>query len=491
MAIAVCRALGGTSSAWAGRCVPYDDIDFERRDHVPGPGWPIDHSEVRQWYGKAAEYLLCGSDEFSSMPKNLPAKDSDFTAGFLERWASEPRLGRIYTDRLERSDSITLCLNCTAVGLCISENGLLVEGVEVMSPGGRAKVKALQTVMAAGGVESTRLLLAEQRRRPRHFGGSDGALGRYYMGHLSGKIAEIAFVSAAAASDLDFKLTGSVYTRRRLMLTRAAQMSGRLLNASFWPDNSPFHDFRHQSAVLSAVFLALATPVVGRRLVPEAIRLAHIGSKPYLVGKHLRNVLLGAHTGARDISRILRDRYLRSPRKPGFLVKNPSARYALHYHAEQEPNSQSRIALTSQHDQFGLPRVSIDLRFTAFDAESVVRSHAVLDAALRRTGAGKLEYWYPREDLTARVSEQASDGFHQTGSTRMGSNPAESVVDADLKVHGTENLYVASSSVFPTSGQANSTFLAVALAVRLAHRLRSKRPSATAIHAPAQSDTVR
>lgn len=63
---------------------------------------------------------------------------------------------------------------------------------------------------------------------------------------------------------------------------------------------------------------------------------------------------------------------------------------------------------------------------------------------------------------------QAADGFHQIGGARMGDDPATTVVDADARVHGVDNLFVASSALFATSGQANPTFLAVALAHRLA-----------------------
>jgi choline dehydrogenase-like flavoprotein len=130
--------------------------------------------------------------------------------------------------------------------------------------------------------------------------------------------------------------------------------------------------------------------------------------------------------------------------------------------------------LNGETDRFGLPRVAIDLRYTQGDVDRVIGSHEVLDSALRANAAGHLEYWYPKDQLPVRVSAQASDGFHQVGTTRMGRNRNDSVVDTNLKIHDVDNLYVASSSVFPTTGQANSTYLATALAVRLAHHLNLK-----------------
>jgi choline dehydrogenase-like flavoprotein len=171
------------------------------------------------------------------------------------------------------------------------------------------------------------------------------------------------------------------------------------------------------------------------------------------------------------MARILRDRLVRRPRKPGFLVRNRGGKYALHYHAEQVPTGASRIRLTHELDGFGVPRASIDLRFTEQDVESVIESHRLLDASLRANGMGRLEYWDPPDRMRERVWETAADGYHQVGGARMGVDPDRSVVDANLKAHGLDNLYVASSAVFASSGQANSTLLAVALAMRLAHRL--------------------
>jgi len=470
MELSVVRAFGGTSWTWGGRCVAFDQIDWMDRAFVADAHWPIKHDEIRPFYKRASELLLCGNDAFT-----LPAErmlSNGLTLDSVERWSREPKVILQHRARILASERIRLSLNSTVTALNLSADGARVESLSVATQQGARTVKARRIVLAMGGVETTHLLLHTQHRWPQHFGGVDGPLGRYYMGHISGKIASIQFDDPGAIVDLDFKLDAcGAYFRRRFMLTAQEQMQHAVLNTAFWPDNPPFYDPSHGSGVLSAVFLALAFPPTGRLLLPEAIRLIHTGPKPYRLAAHLRNVVLGLPRGLGDIFGILSGRFIKKPRKPGFLVHNRGGKYALHYHAEQVPHPDSRITLGSETDSFGVPRAVIDLRFTGQDVQSVIDSHALLDQALRANGMGHLEYWYAPDQLPERIYAQAADGFHQVGTTRMGDDPAQSVVDADLKVHGVENLFVVSSSVFPTTGQANSTLLAVAFAVRLARHL--------------------
>lgn len=471
MELAVCRALGGTSWTWGGRCVAYDEVDWLDRAFVPDAHWPMGSDEVRPWYKLASEYLLCGDDSFA-IP--YPGKLTEgLTLDHVERWSTQPRLILVHREALLRSPQIKISLRSTVTGLNVAKNdGQTVESLAVQTPAGLRAVKARRIILATGGVEATRLLLHFQQSCPQLFGGVDGPLGRYYMGHVSGKIASIRLANPDTIRELDFKLdSNGAFYRRRLMLTTEAQVRHQVLNTAFWPDNPFFYDPAHGSGVLSAVFLALAIPPVGRRLLPEAIRQIHTGPRPYKLAAHLRNAVLGAPRGAADMARILRDRIIRRPRKPGFLIRNRGGKYALHYHAEQIPSAASRIRLTREVDGFGVPRASIDLRFTDQDIDSVIESHRLLDSSLRANGMGRLEYGDPPEKIRERVWETAADGYHQVGGVRMGLDPASSVVDANLKAHGLDNLYVASSAVFPSSGQANSTLLAVAFAMRLAHQL--------------------
>ena len=113
----------------------------------------------------------------------------------------------------------------------------------------------------------------------------------------------------------------------------------------------------------------------------------------------------------------------------------------------------------------------IDYNLLEADIESVIKLHEKLDNSLRETNCGELIYWFPKGELNQAIRQMSKDGIHQSGTTRIAKTVEEGVVDYNLKVFGLDNLYVCSSSVFPTSGQANPTFILGAFAIRLAKHL--------------------
>ena len=475
MEMAVRRALGGTSWLWGGRCIPFNNLDFTGRDFVPDSKWPIRHEDIRPWYEPACKYMLCGSHTFQ-IPFDRELK-AGLTVESIERWATEPRLMRVYRERLQKSKRIKICLNSTMIDLDLRQNGQSVESIVVATQKGKVKIRAQRVVLATGGVEATRLLLAVQRRWPDHFGGTGGPLGRYYMGRLSGTVASLVFDDPASIADYNLVLDSSgAYRRRRFALTEQTQLENKLLNCGFWIDNPQFSDPRHGSGVLSAYFLALTIPpigrwAIGRRAQADSNRPLELGPKPYPIGAHLLNIVRDGPQVATDVYLMLRDCVFKQTKKSSYTFPNRAGRFALYYHGEQMPNPNSRIFLTNEADRHGLPRALINFRFADQDARSIVSSHHLLDVGLQANKIGHLEFRYPPERLESRVMELAKDGRHQVGTTRMGDDPRDSVVDRNLKVHGVDNLYVVSTSVYRTDGQANSTLLAVALAMRLADHL--------------------
>jgi choline dehydrogenase-like flavoprotein len=318
-------------------------------------------------------------------------------------------------------------------------------------------------------------MLATQRRWPNHFGGVDGVLGRYYMGHLTGWVSAIRFDSPAdAAYFKPLAVEGARSVQRRFSLTRQVQQSEGLQNIVLWAGARALYDPTHADGTLSAAYLALAAPGIGSLLLPPSLRRASLGPRPHRYMPHVLNIARAPLQTASGAARAVGSK-LRAQQALGqWPLRDPSRTFLLTYHAEAAPNRESRATLGEETDSFGLPRLRIDLRFSDSDVQSTVRAHNLLDRALRRSGKARIEYLAPPEELAARVLEQATDGYHQLGLTRMGTDPRQSIVDPDCRVHGVENLFIASGSVFPTSGQGNPTLLTAALAVRLAGHLAAQ-----------------
>jgi choline dehydrogenase-like flavoprotein len=471
MSLSVCRALGGTSWLWGGRCVPLDPVDFEARAHVPESGWPISESDISPYYAEAAHLLDCGQGKFTQAGLDL-SSDSAIRLDTLERWSNEPNFSR----RLQPADApgLTIVLDATVVDLEFDASGEHVIGAVVASRSTRETFKTAKIfVLACGGLETSRLLLNVQTRWPRLFGGCAGALGRYYMGHPSGTIADIHIAEGSVARLFEYQPEENAMIRRRLTVSRSAQIAERIPNTSFYPDNPRMADPAHRSGILSIAFLLLSVPALGRHLVAEPIRRMQVSGEAHYAA-HLRNILLDLPQTARAVCGLLMQRR----RRPVFFLRSREGKYPFHFHAEHLPNRDSRVQLANDTDALGMRRLSIELRFSERDAEGIFRAHEVLDAGLRENKLGRLALKADRSKACSDILGQATDGYHQIGLTRMGFHIGDGVVDRDCRAFGMHNLYIAGTSVFRTSGQASPTFTAAALALRLSEHIARAARSA-------------
>ena len=243
---------------------------------------------------------------------------------------------------------------------------------------------------------------------------------------------------------------------------------------ALWPDYPPIYDPQHGNGILSFAYLSLSVPPIGRRIVVELIRRHYVGHGPVRWLPHLMNVLRNAPETAAFIPMFAYRRYVQRPRMPGFFQRNSARRYSIRFHAEHLPNPDSRVTLTREMDALGLPRLAIDLRYTVADTLPLLRAHEAFGQWLESTGSGSMNWSAPESERSAYIIAQCYDGHHQIGVTRMSDSPRTGVVDPDCRVFGAANLFVAGSSVFPTSAEANPTLSAVALGLRLAARLAAE-----------------
>jgi hypothetical protein len=488
------RQVGGTSNIWGGRCVPFDPVDFIARPYLGTPAWPVGYEEIQGYFQRACDWMVCGRAVFdAAQVPNIPDAivpgfvDDGVLGSSLERWSLPTNYGDVYCGHLERSPQVRLLTGVTCTEIVCPRESAGASHLECRANvGGRVQVTAKAFVVACGGLESTRLLMSSTGPAGEQLGNLGGHLGRWYLAHVEGSIANVRFSTPPRQTVFDYERDiDGVYIRRRFSFSQEYQREHGLPNVVSWLGNWELPDARHGYGQLSFIYLALTSPL-GPSLAPEVQRLSMTGGEipgtPYGMatitsrGSHLQNILRHPLATGMFAARFGAGRFLaRTRRVPGFFMYSKDNLYPFQYHGEQLPNPESKVTLTSETDRLGRRKLAVDLRFIKEDVDGIIRAHKHWDRYFRARGVGQLEYQH--DDLEQAVDQRMGGGFHQAGTTRMSGSPADGVVDQNLAVHGVSNVYVASSSTFVTAGQANSTFMIVAFAVRLAdHLARQLRP---------------
>lgn len=479
------RVLGGTTTVWGGQCLPYDPIDFEHRDYMPHSGWPISREDMDPYYKVAHKYAECGKYSYTTaeaLPNGkrefIPGfKDGDVLSNTIDRYSMPTDFGSRYRSDLKNSPNIRLVLHANCLNINVNEDGNQVTGVDASSLSKNTfTVEADSVVVAAGGLETTRLLLASNQVHNKGLGNHSDWLGRAYMGHLSGDVCKVFINGDPRKLAFGYETDADgIYCRRRLWISEEAQRKHKVLNIVAWLDTLPLYDPSHKQGVLSLAFFAKNIRSIQRRIPPEYSKILSMGTSTKEANRaHLKNII-------KDIPKILAyypgfayQRFIKKPMIPSLLSKSRTHLFGLHYHSEQTPNRDSRVTLSDERDELGMPRLHVDFQFTDADIDTVVKAHEIIDKELRDSDCGYLKFYRP-DDIRGHILEQVATGSHQIGTTRMAKDPSDGVVDEHCRVHGIPNLMIASSSTFPTSSQANPTLTIIALAVRIAEHLQQQR----------------
>jgi choline dehydrogenase-like flavoprotein len=472
------KGLGGTSMTWGGRCVMYDEIDFIDRPILKG-GCTWDVQVLRDcepFINRATNYFECGTDPFN-LRGTQPWGGQRIAEGFaegdvldsvVERWSMPTRFGSRYRNEIATSKNLHVILGMEARNLGVPSVDGTIQTLELRAIDNNQQilVRAKKFVLAAGTQETTRILLRNSQVF-NNIGGPPDSLGRYYQGHLSGKIASVQFAGDPKKTEYGLlKDAENIFMRRRFQFSKEVLGRENLLNTAIWLDNPLYHEPNHANGALSMFYLAMISPIIGKRLAPRAIANSITKGKFYKIHRHFWNVIKDLPGSLMIPAMIFYRRYCVQRKLPQIFLFNPQNYYALHFHAEQIPSPSNRMCLDKDGET-----LEIRYELTDDDISSVIRLHEILDQWLRKCGCGHLVYWFPRENLSKEIRQMSKDGVHQSGTTRIADSPDQGVVDRDLRVWGTKNLYVCSSSVLPTSGQANPTFFTGVLAVKLAEHL--------------------
>lgn len=471
------RVLGGASGRWAGWCRPLDPIDLEPRPWVPHSGWPIAWSELEPFLRSATRLCQLEHEDFdpSHWDADIPRLYGPEFVGdgvVPAVWQGSPptKFGVAYRDELKRARNLAVYLYATAVELETDQTAQQVTAVRVACLNGpRFRVEARAYVLAAGAMETARLLLASRSVRPAGLGNDRDLVGRYFMEHPHVVIGRVRLTPHEASDRpllpaIDHALRGA-YARIALQrpsgnikvayaLDPEVQRREELLNFSAHLTTGDYAR-REDSEAYRSLKL-----VVGNLRSPARLA-AQIRDRtlPAGLGTHVRNLV----TNLDEVVGTVASEVLRRPTHLEMFAQT-----------EVSPNADSRLTLSDQRDALGMPRIRLSWQLSPLDKWSIRRSQELLGSRLASAGIGTIEpeEWVRSDD--DRWGGTLHGGHHHLGTARMSDDPATGVVDRDGRVHGIDNLFVSDSAVFPTSGYANPMLTIVALALRTAGHVRGE-----------------
>jgi len=430
------RYFGGTTSRWQGWCAPLRDIDFSERSWVAHSGWPISRHDLDPYYDRAwpmCEVQPTGEETRSALPDFDPAK---LGIGF---WHYSPptRFGTTYRDRIERAEHVSVLLNCNAIEIETDANATSVRRLKVAALNGkRGTVSAKAFVLACGGMENTRLLLLTDDVVPAGLGNRSGNLGRFFTQHIELIGARVQATDSMRLNE-EFDQHHSEAVRAHIVTSTHVQQKQQLLNTGF-----SFGSPQQYSPAYQAL----------RSVWHDAAA----GKWPDDFGEKV-------HSVTSDLDSVVEDIFVTRRRAPPYLD--------LTTYSEQTPNPDSRIGLAEATDALGLRRIRVDWRLTAADRRSIRQSTQILAEELGRMKIGRVKLADWLVDDAAPWPQPIWSGCHHMGTTRMSHDSESGVVNADCRLHDVDNLYIASSSVFPTGGYVPPTLTLIALTLRLADHL--------------------
>jgi choline dehydrogenase-like flavoprotein len=158
-------------------------------------------------------------------------------------------------------------------------------------------------------------------------------------------------------------------------------------------------------------------------------------------------------------------------------IKNIDRAYNLYTRIEQAPNPLSRITIDSEKDALGVPRANLHWELSAIDKRSIRKIYELIGRQVGILDVGRVKLMeYLQDENDELWPPFTGAGWHHIGTTRMSDDPKNGTVDANCKVHGINNLFIAGSSCFTTAGAVNPTLTIVALSLKLSDHIKNLFP---------------
>jgi choline dehydrogenase-like flavoprotein len=432
--------FGGSTGHWGGMCSTFDDIDFEKRDWVENSGWPIKREDIAAYYPKAHTILDLGPYEWDIKywKEQNPSHtvfpfDEDVIWSKMWQFSPPTRFGSKYKEAIVGAKNIHLYTYANVIDINATENVESIQQVTVKNYAGKEHtVKARYFILACCAIQNSRVLLACNKQAPAGLGNDNDLVGRYFMEHAEIKTGELWL------NNIDplpmYKMEMGTKARAELAISAKKQRELKVLNGS----------------------VSLMPLSMSNNTIPSVNLWSNDDPRKSLDSFKKYNTLDKRNFIQRMFS------------------KSIFQSYGLFTRVEQVPNPTSRVVLSDEKDELGVPRANLNWTLAPIDKKTVLTINTLIGQQLGATGMGRVKLRDFLLDGDENLPDFTSGGWHHIGTTRMSDSPKTGVVDANCKVHGISNLFVAGSSCYPTGGAVNPTLTVVAISLRLSNHLKEK-----------------
>ncbi len=462
------RAPGGCSTMWCVRprigargtlrIARPERVDFEVQDHYDIPAWPIAFDEVDGYLDEACRFFGLHAPAFE--PSGNVSQYSLDPEVFEPRYFHFAEASAIHQDRLREAremDNIDLRVGWTLLDIETDPTKSRVTGLSFVDTAGeRFTAAPRQVVLATGGVENARVLLNavdEGQIVDPH-----DTLGRWFMDHPHARL-------GALVPHGDIREAGRFHDFH--------ERDGHTVLGHY--SLSP-NAMRDQDLLRFSMTLVGAPPATVTKAAAAGARLANSRfTKLTLV--ELSEQLVQIGKDPRSTIEQIRFKFGPGPRHHTALGgwSDPSTAVtdvgvlAIESMVGQRPSRDNRIRLGRTRSRLGKRQARLQWSWSRSEVDSYWRSVSLVREHFNRIKVGRL---LGADELGCGAVPRGGTGWHQMGGTRMSPDPSTGVVDANCRHHQTENLFVAGSSVFPSSlGYANPTLTIAAVALRLGDHL--------------------
>jgi len=372
--------------------------------------WPIKSNDLKPYTKRTCEILNI-KNQFRKAALSKFFNQVEFQY-------SNVKFADKYKNHIKNSKNIILALN-TQLSHFVGENNSAKYALCV-SGNKKKKIKAKYFVLACGGIENSRLLLWTKVKNSGFFN-KNLPIGKYWMTHPH--------VLGARG----------VISRKKLK----EKMKNNFLGYDNFMHFSTTKELVVEKNILSASMYMLTQDVFRKDKIVDKEIIKDILCVAPGYGKKLANMDFIKDIKCGNIALLL----------------------------EQEPIEDNKVVLDKDKDIFGIPKVKLFFKQTELSIKTAKLFMEGFADLCRKEDLGRIAI---KESIYNLEKFELLEGYHQMGGTRMGTDKSKSVVDADLKVHNINNLYVSGSSNFFTGGYTNPTFTIIQFAIRLAEKLNEK-----------------